>query len=325
MGEFGSENMDKKYKASVIIPTYNKLAYLKLTMCSILKIEELQEIQIVIVNDGSDDGTKEYLDEYQIFDNFEIVSTKNHGRSYARNRGVQFARSNLLIFVDDDVLIDKTFIEEHIKSHKHKNIIVHGKIYEMPSLKAFSNPSEPVSADGKRHKNLEKYLLQKKDIMYNFSLIAKRARLSKFEKDILELCGNNDFVDYRWISSIGANTSMQKETYEKVGGFDESLGKTWGCEDLEFGYRGALSNVEFLTNEEACVYHMTHFRENSQKNHQKAMYYFYRKYNDWKLAVLNQYFMNEIPNLLFWAKKCEEGERENRESYEEYFRDSKLL
>lgn len=300
--------MMNNYKASVIIPTYNKLSYLKLTLFSILQ-QCHEDIQLVIVNDGSDDGTGKYLETFRNYNNVVIVKTCNGGRSSARNLGAEMAGASLLIFIDDDVLFETGFIESHIKCHQERNVVVHGLIKELPFLKAFSSPSEPLSADGKKHANMEKYLIYEEIIEKDFERIRKMGRLGRFEADILELCERVEYSEYHWISTIGANMSVRKDTFWNIGGFDCKLGKEWGCEDLELGYRARLKGFHNVINRQASLYHMTHYRENGMVVHRKAMEYFYNKHKTEELLLLNDYFTGSIKSLTEWAGRCMERKR----------------
>ena len=89
---------------SLIIPTYNKLPRLKLTLASInFQTIDRSSFEVIVVNDNSSDGTIEYL-ETQSFP-FRIRGlhlSDNKGRSAARNEGPGKAQGDSVIFVDDD-------------------------------------------------------------------------------------------------------------------------------------------------------------------------------------------------------------------------------
>ena len=74
---------------SVIIPTYNKVSRLKLTICSLLRQNNLN-FEIVIIDDGSDYQTKKFLSELQSSRKkvkIKVITQTNQGRSIARNIG----------------------------------------------------------------------------------------------------------------------------------------------------------------------------------------------------------------------------------------------
>ena len=95
--------MSNVVKISVVIPTYNKLPRLRLTLLSL----EYQSIEpswyeVVIVDDGSTDGTVAYCNSVQKRMNIKVISIENNGRSFARNIGVKNAEGKWIIFIDDD-------------------------------------------------------------------------------------------------------------------------------------------------------------------------------------------------------------------------------
>ncbi|MHC1683127.1 MAG: glycosyltransferase family 2 protein [Clostridiaceae bacterium] len=303
--------MKNNKKASLIIPTYNKASRLKLTLLSLTKLEELENVEIIVVNDGSTDETNVILDEFKKSHNInlKIINIENSGRSVARNIGLKEAKGEIAIFTDDDLILSPTFIKEHIMSHTGEdNILVHGCIYNLPFLKFFNNPEIGDMIDGSERKDgLNKYILSADLITNNkYDQLENQKRLTKFEKDILNLLNNSDFNNdniFRWICCTGGNFSVKKAHIDDVGGFDENLGKEWGCEDLELGYRLSLKNVKFKLNINAVNFHMSHYRKDTEEIHKKAFNYFIKKYNDKKIEYLLDYFEGKISSLIDWHKK----------------------
>jgi len=89
-------------RVSVIIPIYNKEAYLRQCLNSVTN-QTLREIEIICINDGSEDGTSEILSEYaKRDDRIIILNQQNSGVSYSRNRGITNATSEFIAFMDPD-------------------------------------------------------------------------------------------------------------------------------------------------------------------------------------------------------------------------------
>ena len=90
-------------KLSIIIPAYNAEAYLPQCLDSILA-QERPGCEVIVVDDGSTDGTAALLERYP---DVKVVHQENHGMSTARNRGLDEARGEYILFVDsDDLLTD---------------------------------------------------------------------------------------------------------------------------------------------------------------------------------------------------------------------------
>lgn len=100
-------------KISVIIPIYNMGRYLPQCLDSIMN-QTLREIEIICINDGSKDNTKEILNQYSWKDNrIQVIEQKNHGVAFARNQGIKQAQGEFLYFIDpDDWLPDEKVFED---------------------------------------------------------------------------------------------------------------------------------------------------------------------------------------------------------------------
>ncbi len=97
---------------SVIIPTYNRADFILKAVKSVQN-QSLHVKQIIVVDDGSTDNTKELLKN----ENITYVYQKNSGVSSARNRGIREAKHEWLAFLDSDDTWHKNKIEEHMTLH----------------------------------------------------------------------------------------------------------------------------------------------------------------------------------------------------------------
>lgn len=97
---------------SIIVPIYNVELYLERCINSLI-IQSLQEIEIILVNDGSTDNSENIMLELASKDNRIRTFTKpNGGLSDARNFGIKHAAGNYLAFVDSDDWIDKNMLKK---------------------------------------------------------------------------------------------------------------------------------------------------------------------------------------------------------------------
>jgi len=104
---------------SVVIPTYNRLARLQQVLAALsTQTYDHRHFEVVVVSDGSNDGTADYL--AATTSSFDLVSTSqtNAGPAAARNRGVELARGSLVLFLDDDVMAAPGLIAEHVRTHE---------------------------------------------------------------------------------------------------------------------------------------------------------------------------------------------------------------
>lgn len=95
------------HKISVIIPIYNADNFLKDCLDSIIN-QTLQDIEIICINDGSTDKSLEILNKYAAKDSrFVIISQKNKGQGTARNKGIDIAKGEYILFIDPDDFFTK--------------------------------------------------------------------------------------------------------------------------------------------------------------------------------------------------------------------------
>src|SRR3990172_4757622 len=95
---------------SIVIPTYNRLHTLKKGIHSYLGQKYLHEL--IFVDDGSDDGTYEYLQEKARFYPFIRIHCheKNLGVSTSRNDGIEMATGEYILFGEDDLSLSDDYV-----------------------------------------------------------------------------------------------------------------------------------------------------------------------------------------------------------------------
>ena len=97
---------------SVIIPVYNVKEYLKTCLDSVRK-QSYDNLQIILVNDGSTDGSDLICDETSKNDErIVVIHGANTGLSKARNTGLDVATGKFVCFLDSDDWLDSDYIEK---------------------------------------------------------------------------------------------------------------------------------------------------------------------------------------------------------------------
>ena len=98
----GKKDRMDKILISVIIPVYNVIEYLDNCLQSV-KLQTMNELEVILVDDGSMDGSEKLCDRYAKEDpRFRVIHQKNAGASAARNRGIEAARGECIAFLDSD-------------------------------------------------------------------------------------------------------------------------------------------------------------------------------------------------------------------------------
>ena len=137
---------------SVVIPTYNRLPILEKCLDSLenqILIDEFFDYEVVIVDDGSTDGTIKWLEEnIQTFPHLRFFEQSHGGPALGRNLGVEKSNGDLIIFIDSDLVVDKYFLINHVnsltqawKKQRNRKCFTYGSVINTSN---FKNPkSEP--------------------------------------------------------------------------------------------------------------------------------------------------------------------------------------
>ena len=109
------------YKISVIVPVYNAEQYLNQCIDSILN-QTLDSFELILLNDGSKDGSGAICDEYaDKYDNVSVYHLENGGPARARNIGISKAKGEYIGFVDSDDYIDEKMYEVLFSESQERN------------------------------------------------------------------------------------------------------------------------------------------------------------------------------------------------------------
>lgn len=109
-------------KVSVVVPVYNVEKYLKRCLDSIIN-QTYKNIEIILVNDGSKDNSRDICEEYEKnFDNIILINQENGGLSAARNTGLKYVKGEAVTFVDSDDWLELDAIKYYVDSMKKYNV-----------------------------------------------------------------------------------------------------------------------------------------------------------------------------------------------------------
>lgn len=112
-------------KISVIVPIYNVEKYLENCINSII-VQTLEDIEIILINDGSTDKSYEIINKYKAIDSrIIVINKKNSGVSAARNSGLKVSRGEYIAFIDSDDWIEQNMLEKlHKLGEKYNSEVV---------------------------------------------------------------------------------------------------------------------------------------------------------------------------------------------------------
>lgn len=132
--------LKKDILVSFIVPIYNVRKYVDKCIQSMLNIPD-DRIEIILIDDGSSDGSGEVCDYYGNKDlRVRVVHQVNQGVSVARNEGIKISRGEWLCFVDGDDSVESTLVQELESYLKKKNDIVFFRFSEENGSKKVIKP-----------------------------------------------------------------------------------------------------------------------------------------------------------------------------------------
>lgn len=108
---------------SVLIPAYNAEAYIERCLNSIKKIATCQ-LEVIVINDGSTDQTQSIIDSFSNTFDMKVVSQENMGLSKTRNRMIDMATGDYILFCDSDDFVEPEAMGEYLAFMQTNNLDV---------------------------------------------------------------------------------------------------------------------------------------------------------------------------------------------------------
>ena len=215
---------------SVVIPTFNRKDSLRITLDGLARQScSPDAFEVVVVSDGSTDGTSALLAEYAQTASFVLrpITQENGGPARARNRGIREARGAVVVFLDDDVEPVPDFLTRHAAHHAgaDKEVVI-GPMLPDPALQWQEPPW----------------------IAWEHAMLEKQ--YTAWRTGEWEGCGPHHFYS--------GNASVRREHLQAVGGFDEHFPRQ---EDVELAVRlERQCGVRFVHDPQARGVHRPHRR-----------------------------------------------------------------
>ncbi|EAH8258200.1 glycosyltransferase [Campylobacter jejuni] len=248
----------KPKTCALIITTYNQKERLKLVLDSVKNLAFLPN-EVLIADDGSKEDTARLIEEYQKDFPCPLKHIWQEDEGFraakSRNNAIKASKSEYIILIDGDMILEKDFVKNHLEFAKRKVILQGSRVIlnKNESEEILKNNNYSLAFNKKGFKNQRSIFLAK--CVYKFSKLTK-----KFFKKSQLVKGSKT-----------CNMSFYKSDFEAIEGFNEKF-IGWGREDSEFVARflfndGVFKRLKF----NALAYHIYH-EENSKNmleiNHQ---------------------------------------------------------
>ena len=122
---------------SIVVPTFRRPQALKKTLAALLAVDYPQtRVQIIVADDASDPTTREIAAEFtNVGVSLDVTDVGRRGAAAARNLGAARASGELVLFVDDDILVEADHLRRHVATRqRHGDILVNGAWEFAPEL-----------------------------------------------------------------------------------------------------------------------------------------------------------------------------------------------
>lgn len=283
-------NMEKPndYKLSVVIPAYNAQKFISRCISSALA-SDLKEIEVIAVDDGSTDETKDILSWYENMypQFFKKIFKENGGAAEARNYGIAESKGHYIAFIDsDDMIRPDAYSTMYDSLQKTGADIAIGRLYKVDNDKYYVRHTLPLPAY--KAINPEEYLrLLFTQTYNNVAVWNKMYRTKLVQEHPIPLLSYEDvsWTPYilSWADSLCYVDKVCVEWDRKIRSF--TLSNELSSRSVELKYQDRLKAVDF-------------FYENGNPQHKEVLAYLKAKrlYNQGETAGYNGYFVS-ITNM----------------------------
>lgn len=271
--------MKTKNLIGVIIPTFNRLANLRLAlMC--LERQTVSDFHVVVADDGSTDDTRGVIEMMakggQWKERLKWVGCgKNQGARSGRARNIAAANLSplcrFMIMIDSDSLLGERAVERYLELHcRYPEAIILGTTDWLPPL-----PHEEIKEriSNKGLSVLRKLVPKGKPKRVQGTFVGHELR-KEIKKDLFtDKVDNLQLLRPEW--SLPLNSGYPLNLFWSIGGFDETF-KGYGYEDIELGIRAHKQGINCLAYSKIWSFHVWHSKtesENWDLENQKNLHY----------------------------------------------------
>jgi len=204
---------------SVVVTTFNRCDLLADTLESLTRQTlDTREFEVVIINDGSSDNTREVVEGYSGRLPIRYIYQRNAGLASARNHGIFASQGKILLFLDDDDIAQPSLLEQHLETH--------GKYPDLRfAVLGYTELSPAIAGNPLMH-----FVTETGRFMFSYPLLR-----------------DADIVDYTYF--WGGRTSCKRVFLLQEGVFNPIF--RFGCEDIELGYRLSKHGLRVVYNRKA--------------------------------------------------------------------------
>jgi glycosyltransferase involved in cell wall biosynthesis/peptidoglycan/xylan/chitin deacetylase (PgdA/CDA1 family) len=188
---------------SIVMPTYNRRDTVCDAVAALGRVDYAGRVELIVVDDGSADGTADALGGIELPFPLTALRQDNAGAARARNHGAAQAKHDILLFLDDDMMVEPGILAAHARQYANGADAVTGHM-----------PLDPASPPGPLSRGVGQWA---------------QKRFERLEAG----------APLRLDDVLTGQLSIRRMLFEELGGFDErfTAGGTFGNEDIDLGAR----------------------------------------------------------------------------------------
>ena len=265
-----AQRAGRPIRLSVVVRSKDEADRLRLTLASLAR--QTLPAEVVVVNDGSTDHTPTVLEEAACELDLRVVThAAPHGRAGAANAGAHAATGDALLFLDGDTLAAPDLVALHAAIHasgpsrigRGERLHFRGTRFLQDPQTGSPRPGEEARIAGLNPAERSRLTVTRAQVTGDFAALARRAEpgvypgagprlLEEVEVDALR---HHPACAVLWAAACGANLSMRRDAFLRVGGFNAAIDIN---EHRELALRLCEDGATMTLVEGARAYHLTH-------------------------------------------------------------------
>ncbi len=260
--------------ASVVIPAWNARETIAACLCAIAGSSFNQRyperLEVVVVDDGSTDGTRELLERLNVGVRLKVLQQAHHSRAHTQNTGIAAAEGDIIISCDADMILAPCAIAELVQRHQVLRQIM------LIGFRGDVDPADPrIQPEALPTALLGMFPPFMQDVRLSYRAGGWPESMCRDTDHLKRLGGGKQIVmadGARWDLPgmvYGALFSLRRDDFLAMEGYDERF-YGWGCEDTLVGVRARALDTYIIPVYAAAGLHIAHGDRSPRKWHEFA-------------------------------------------------------
>jgi len=274
---------------SIVVPTYNRLRYLRRLIASVIN-QTYTDWELIVVDDSDIDDVQSYCESLENERIRYIRNKVRRGVSCARNLGIAHSRGEYILSLDDDTYLNDTFLEEILKT---SSLYIDEKIGAICGRLILVKPHE----------------LGREEVLSRFGTRVNPC-ISPLNGDVISSFTNNPGKTIK-VPIFHAFSAFPKKAIQEVGCYSQGYSLSGFREETDLCLKLENKGYKFVFNPKMIVYHADHYKESGsgvratsliryEKNRLRDHPVFLRKFFGARVVYMYPFFVMMSPIRMFF-------------------------